>query len=130
VVDSRRSGQYEVDKPPEPGQIPDVPSSSYARVTGEAWIAELLSQTQIAIGELKSDVKHLEGQAGDFRRDFRWTWTGLVIGFLILCGFFIAGYNRMEDKESILSTTMTKIETKVDQLLQRPPPPSVLPGQR
>ena len=45
-----------------------------------------------------------------------------MIGFLILCGFFITGYIRVEDKSGEMTKTITKIETKLDDLLLRVPP--------
>lgn len=64
----------------------------------------------------------------DTKFDFRWTWTGLVAGFLILAGLFIYGYDRLDDRIADIIKTTTKIDTKLDDLLLRiPPVPSLAP---
>jgi hypothetical protein len=58
------------------------------------------------------------------KSDFRLTWTAFVAGFLILAGLFIYGYNRLEDRAVEGMKGVTKIDTKLEDLLQRLPPSS------
>jgi hypothetical protein len=119
-----------------PQSFAEVPPSPYSRVTGEAWIVEGMMQMQNTLGELKAHLEQTRSAVGThehaFRTDFRWTWGGLAAAVIILMGALIGGYFRLDDRQSNLSTALTRIETKVDSLLQKPSPPpaSVIPGTR
>ena len=77
----------------------------------------------IEVARVDERVKVLIDANRDHKSDFRWTWTGLVAGFLVLAGLFIYGYNRLEDKfEAAVATTTTattQVQTKLDDVLQR-----------
>lgn len=65
------------------------------------------------------------------RKDFRWTWGGLIAGFLVLAGLFIYGYNRLDDRIDVKTTSLvisiTRVETKLDDLSGRLLPPPAPP---
>ena len=87
----------------------------------------------VQVAKLEERIGLLIDESGAHKRDFRWTWGGLVVGFLILAGFFITGYNRLEDKMAGIETridsaltavnqgqvTTARIETKMDDLQNR-----------
>jgi hypothetical protein len=79
-----------------------------------------------------ANVAELQAQVSDLQHvDFRWTWGGLVAGFLILLGFLASGYLRLSDqldqKTTSLLTATVRTETKLDDLSQRLLPPPAPP---
>jgi hypothetical protein len=113
-----------------PGELPRTPPP-YSAVVEFGGIAESLMQIQKSIGELTAHVEQTNSriniQEQNFRSDFRWTWTGLAATAVLLIGALIFGYFRLDDKAVAVSTGLTKVETKVDALLQRTPAPTILP---
>jgi len=85
----------------------------------------------IEVAKLQATLNALEKANDRNISDFRWTWSGLAAGFLILAGFFTYGYLRLADqldqKTTGLLTTSVRVETKLDDLSQRllplPAPP-------
>lgn len=75
----------------------------------------------IEVAKLEERVNSLIEDNKAHKSDFRWTWTGLVAGFLILAGMFIYGYNRLEDKNLDIAKATVAISTKLDDLSQRLP---------
>ena len=119
------------DAPPQPNQIPETTSSSYAKAVGEGWVVEGMMQMQKSIGEVAAHVNQLKENSAEHRRDvkadFRWTWSGLAAATVLLIGALIVGYFRLEDRQANLDTNMTKIATQLDDLLQRVPPAPLVP---
>lgn len=115
------------DTPPQPGHIPETVSSSYARAVGQGWVVEGMMQMQKALGELSAHVDGARSVLDDHRRDvksdFRWTWSGLAAAAVLLVGALIFAYFRLEDRQVALGTSLARVETKLDDLLQRLPPP-------
>jgi hypothetical protein len=84
----------------------------------------------VQVAQLEARVGNLVEENKGHKGDFRWTWGGLVVGFLVLAGLFIAGYNRMDDKldkvfdrfvsisDSLgkADAANARIETKIDDL--------------
>ena len=54
-----RKPTQDTSKETTPKQFPEVPPPSYAEAVGATYIVESMMQLQGAIGELKSDVRHL-----------------------------------------------------------------------
>jgi hypothetical protein len=91
-------------------------------------------QVQKSLGELKVQVEQtnlrINTQEQNSRTDFRWTWSGLAAATVLLISALIFGYFKLDDKAVTMSTGLTKVETKVDVLLQHTPgasAPTVLP---
>jgi hypothetical protein len=118
-------------EPPSEAEIPttfaEIPPPPYSRVTGEAWIAELLSQTQIGIGELKSDVKHLRSSSSDFRADFQVDMDRSCGWISNFGGLIYVWNNRIDDKIVEMTKAIVKIDTKLDDLLRVSPASSPIP---
>jgi hypothetical protein len=72
-----------------------------------------------SVADLKADVKEIKGHRVS---DLRWHIGIFGAGFLVLGGMLIAGYFKLEDRLSDLSTASTRVETKLDDLLARIPP--------
>jgi hypothetical protein len=83
------------------------------------------------IAALQAQMRALEESNERHHTDFRWTWGGLVAGFLLLAALFLYGYNRLEDrldqKTTALLTNGVRVETKLDDLSQRLLPLPTLP---
>jgi hypothetical protein len=89
-------------------------------------------QLQHAMGEIRSTIAHLksglERQDTDLKGDFRWTWGGLALAAVIFMGALVTGYFRLEDRQASLENRLTKIETKLDDMLSRMPPALLVPA--
>lgn len=77
----------------------------------------------IQVAKLEERVNGLIEDNKGHKADFRWTWTGLVAGFLLLAGMFIYGYNRLDDRIIDISKAVATMSAKLDDLIQRTPPP-------
>jgi hypothetical protein len=123
------------DVPPQPTQIPETTASSYKKAVAEGWMVEMMMQVQRSIGELSAHVFQIRTNASELRQesksDFRWTWSGIAAAVVLVIGALIYGYFRLDDRQNNLNTGLTKIETKLDDLLQRiPPAPIGAPSPR
>lgn len=72
-----------------------------------------------SVAELKSDVKDIKSHRFS---DLKWYICSLAAGIVLLGGMMIAAYFRLEDKISDISTGLTRVETKLDDLTKRLPP--------
>lgn len=88
-----------------------------------------------AIAEIRDDVREIKGHRVS---DIRWHLAGFAAGFVLLSTMLILGYFRLEDKIGgvsntvrDVSTSITRIETKLDDLIERIPPiPSPPPRKK
>jgi hypothetical protein len=98
-----------------------VPPSSVANImpdqTSEAQTARHVYETfKETLSDLKTDVREIRGH----RVPDLVLVCGFVIGaFVLLGGMLIFGYFRLEAKIDGLSTASTRVETKLDDALQR-----------
>lgn len=76
----------------------------------------------IEVAKLGERVNFLIEENKAHKSDFRWTWTGLIAGFLILAGLFMYGYNRLDDRVMDITKIINKADTKLEDLLSRIPP--------
>lgn len=82
----------------------------------------------IEIARIEERVNILIENNRETKSDFRWTWSGLVAGFLILAGLFIYGYNLLDNRITDITRTTAKTDTKLDDLMLRiPSVPSLAP---
>lgn len=83
---------------------------------------------RLVVQELKDDIRDIKSHR---HSDFIVYVSMLAGGFLILAGMLIFGYfklddriSRSDDKINALATTSVRIDTKLEDLLQRIPPVS------
>jgi hypothetical protein len=99
-----------------PRQLPNVTPN----VSGESGQTRLLiNAVEATLKELKDDVKDVKSHR---HSDFVYTVSMFAVGFMLLAGMLVYGYFRIDDKVTSLSNTLTRVETKLEDLLQRIPP--------
>jgi hypothetical protein len=76
----------------------------------------LIDAVKETVSELKSDVKELRNNR---HTDFLWHIGVLCAGFLLLAGLILHLYARIDDKIQNLSTSSTRMETKLEGMIQR-----------
>jgi hypothetical protein len=125
----RESGPVEV-----PRSVAETPPPSYPHAVEMGYIVESLMEIQKSLGELKAHVEQtnsrLNTQERNSRTDFWRTLSGLAAATVVLMGALIFGYFKLDERIATTSTGLTKVETKVDILLQHTPgipAPTVLP---
>lgn len=90
------------------------------------------AHTRLVVQEIKDDIRDIKKEQ---KTDFKIIAGMVIAGFLILAGMLIAGYFRiddrvtkLEDRVNGLSTTLVRIDTKLEDLLARiPPVPTPVP---
>ena len=79
----------------------------------------------VEVAKLTERVNTLIEDNKAHKADFRWTWGGLVLGFLVLSGLFIDGYMRLADRldhNAIqLTRTTVALQTRIDDFLKKAP---------
>jgi len=110
-------------EPQPPQSLPSVNPSDLGGAGQTRLIIEAVKET---VSELKSDVRTIK----DHRfADMLWHIGALVAALVVLGGMMIATYFKIEDRLQELSTSSTRMETKLEDLLQRiPPVPTAPPG--
>lgn len=105
-----------------PGEMPNVPPQDMAGAAHTRIIVEAVKET---VAELKTDVKDIKGHRVS---DTRWHLSIFGGGFIILAGMLITGYFKLNDRIENVETGLTRVETQLDDLLQRiPPVPTPIP---
>jgi hypothetical protein len=104
--------------PTTPGIVQDMRNTSDIRLV------------MIEVGKVEERVNFLIEDNKSHRADFRLTWGALVAGFLVLAGLFLYGYNRLADKFEETTKAVTKVDTKIDDLILRLPPAANAPAQK
>ena len=78
----------------------------------------------------KADVRNIR----DHRfTDMMWHIGALAAGVILLGGMMIAAYFKIEDKIEVMSNASVRVETKLEDLLQRIPPvatPLIAPARK
>lgn len=99
-----------------PGEIPEEPKNISQ---GAAQAGQIIRGIQDSLSAVQLDIKDLRREA---HHDFWSLLKTFGAGFIILGGMLIYGYFRLEDQITALDRTLIKVETKLDDLLQRIPP--------
>ncbi len=119
--------------PQPPSSLPNVNPPEVAGAGQTRLVVEAVKET---VAELKVDVRNIR----DHRfTDIMWHIGALATGVILLGGMMIAAYFKLEDKIEALSNASnekfeaisnasTRVETKLDDLLQRIPPVVTTPS--
>lgn len=107
-----------------PRQMANVPPPELA---GAGQTRLLIKAVEDAVSDLKSDVKDIKSHR---HSDFVWLVTVFALGFVALATMIVTSYIRLEDKISALSNTSIRVDTKLEDLLQRIPPVPSQPPRR
>jgi hypothetical protein len=104
-----------------PRSFPNVPPPDVS--SGVAQARLVVKAVEDSVKELKDDVRHIRTTQ---QTDFKWYLSASIAGFLLLAGMFLYGYVRLEDRFEKLNDSSIRVETKLNDLLQRIPP-AVMP---
>jgi hypothetical protein len=108
-----------------------TPPTNMANVTpmdsGTAQTRQIVEAVKASVSGLASDVKEI--------RNYRYTDLLLHIGafaggIIIVVTLVLNVYSRLDDKIQNLSTTSTRVDTKLEDLLQRIPPVPTSPARK
>jgi hypothetical protein len=114
---------------PLPGQESEIPRQ-FASVpppdlAGAGQTRLLIKAIEDAVKDLKDDVKDIKSHR---HTDFVFHISIFAGGFLILAGMFIAGYLKLDERVTAITNISIRVDTKLEDLLQRIPPlPSPVP---
>jgi hypothetical protein len=113
--------------PQLPQSLPNVNPTDIGVAGQTRVIVDAVKET---VAELKADVRNIR----DHRfTDMMWHIGALTAGVILLGGMMITLYFKIEDKIEAISNESTKVETKLEDLLQRVPPgeaPSTAPTRK
>ena len=122
-------------EPHPPTSLPNVNPPEVAGAGQTRLIVEAVKET---VSELKIDVRTMR----DHRfTDMMWHIGALAAAVILLGGMMVAAYFKIDDKIQALSKTTqdkfeaasnssTRVETKLEDLLQRIPPVATSPAKR
>ena len=99
-----------------PRQFASVPPPELA---GAGQTRLLIKAIEDAVKDLKDDVKEIKSHR---HSDFVYHISIFGGGFLILAAMFIAGYLKLDERLTTVTNTSIRIDTKLEDLLQRIPP--------
>jgi hypothetical protein len=99
--------------------IPDVGTAAQTRF--------LINAIDVSTRELKDDVKDIKSHR---HSDFVYMISVFSLGFILLAGMFIFGYFRLDDRIVELTKSSVRVETKLEDLLQRVPPILLPPSKQ
>jgi len=108
-------------EPQPPQSLPSVNPSDVGVAGQTRLIIEAVKET---VSELKSDVRTIRDRRF---ADMLWHIGALAAAMVVLGGMMIATYFKIEDRLQELSTSLTRVETKLEDLLQRIPPVPTMP---
>jgi len=100
----------------EPEPPKDFANISPQDIAGAGQTRLIVEAVKESVAELRSDVKDIRSHRFS---DLKWYICSLAAGVVLLGGMMIAAYFRLEDKISDISTGLTRVETKLDDLAKR-----------
>lgn len=99
-----------------PRQFANVPPPDIA---GAGQTRLLIKAIEDSLKDLKDDVREIKSHR---HSDFVFHITIFGAGFLILAGMLITGYLKLDERITNLTNVSIRIDTKLEDLLQRIPP--------
>jgi hypothetical protein len=87
--------------------------------TGAGHTQAVVKSLEDSIAEIKTDIRELKNHR---HSDFVYLITVFAAGFLLLSGAIGTVYFRLDDKIDRLTQTGIRVDTKLEDLLQRIPP--------
>ena len=100
-----------------PTSMPNIVSPQDIAGAGQTRL--IVDAVKETVAELKADVREIKGHRWS---DLLWHIGSFAAGFVLLAGMMLAAYFKLEDRLFTLSTSATRVETKLEDLLQRIPP--------
>ncbi|MDQ2877615.1 MAG: hypothetical protein M3R41_00875 [Pseudomonadota bacterium] len=108
-----------------PGEMANVGPIGADNAFGQSRV--IIDAIKEQISDLKIDVKDIKS---DQRTDFRWILGILVTVLIFIVGMLFTVYSNMDDKINGISKENTRIETKLDSLLDRTGPTQAQPPKK
>jgi hypothetical protein len=87
--------------------------------TGAGHTQAIVKSLEGSIADIKLDVREIKGNR---HSDFVYLVTAFAAGFLLLGGAIGTVYFKLDDKMDKLTASSIRVETKLEDLLQRIPP--------
>ena len=82
--------------------------------------------TQAIVKSLESSITEIRGEIREIKAnrhsDFVYLITAFAAGFVLLAGLVATSYFRLDDKIERLNAVSIRVDTKLEDLLQRIPP--------
>lgn len=104
---------------------PDVLANVTPDLGGAGQTRLIVEAVKETVADLKSDVKELKSHRFT---DLLWHVTALAATFILLGGMMVAAYFKIEDRLLDLTRASARVDTKLEDLLQRiPPAPTPIP---
>ena len=103
--------------PPEMPNVvpPDIGISGQTRLLVDA-VKQSIAEVSRTHDETRADVKEIKDNR---HKDFLWTIGTIGTGAVVMLTISWSIYARLDDRIQILSTTLTRVETKLDLVMQR-----------
>jgi hypothetical protein len=113
-------------------QEPVPPGEKLANVAPD--ISGATAQTRLVIIAIEASIKDLKDDVREIKSnrhsDFVYMISVFAAGFLLLAGMLIAGYLRLDDRIVELTKSSVRVDTKLEDLLQRIPAIPTPPPKR
>jgi hypothetical protein len=121
------NGTPERELPPSSSQVANVPPPPAAFGQARVIIDAIVDELKQDVREIRQDVREIKGYR---HTDFLIYASMFAAGFIALAGMFIVGYLKLDDRIRVLNNTSIRVDTKLEDLLQRIPPVPTPPPRR
>jgi hypothetical protein len=112
VGERNSQGEAEV-----PRSFPNVLPPNISADAG--YVRIIVNAIEENVKELRNDVREINSQR---HPDFIFYISIFAAGFVVLAGMMIVGYLKLDDKIGELDRRLIRVDTKLEDLLQRIPP--------